>query len=151
MIYHKTDNLFYKPRLPVFNAKWPWRAFYGYMHVHTWYSTFIVSLDFRILTFRHTFNSLLHTEYWSKIVYGNHFVGLSLPQTQQQIHESPLGRSGKRYEIANCVVFLASSAGSLITGHKLVSDGGLAMTRGNSMAAGMEKYRAVQARAKSKM
>ena len=45
----------------------------------------------------------------------------------------PIGRMGRRYEIANSVVFLASNAGSLVTGHTLVADGGQWMATANSM------------------
>lgn len=40
------------------------------------------------------------------------------------LHRIPLGRLGKPEEVANAVLFLASPAASLITGHCLLADGG---------------------------
>lgn len=43
----------------------------------------------------------------------------------------PLGRFGEPEEIAECIVFLASSAASYVTGHVLVCDGGQTAINGN--------------------
>ena len=43
---------------------------------------------------------------------------------QQKLAKVPLARSGEPWEIADAVVFLASSAASYVTGHTLFVDGG---------------------------
>ena len=45
----------------------------------------------------------------------------------------PLQRMGRRYEMANAVVFLASSGGSYITGTTLVADGGNWLSAPNNL------------------
>lgn len=48
-------------------------------------------------------------------------------------HHIPLGRVGTKEEIANIVLFVASEAGSLISGETIVADGGAWMTMPNGM------------------
>ena len=48
-------------------------------------------------------------------------------------HHIPLGRVGTKVEIANIVLFVASEAGSLISGETIVADGGAWMTMPNGM------------------
>ncbi|KAI0218295.1 Peroxisomal 2,4-dienoyl-CoA reductase [Lamellibrachia satsuma] len=48
-------------------------------------------------------------------------------------HHIPLGRVGTKVEVANIVLFVASEAGSLISGETIVADGGAWMTMPNGM------------------
>ena len=77
-----------------------------------------------------------------------YILGGLLANRQKKYDDIPIGREGKRYEIANCVVFLATNAGSLVTGHTLVADGGSWLTSANSMVDGMNKFKEVQAKSK---
>jgi NAD(P)-dependent dehydrogenase (short-subunit alcohol dehydrogenase family) len=45
---------------------------------------------------------------------------------KQQVKDNPLGRMGKAEEVADVVVFLASSRASFMTGSNVVVDGALA-------------------------
>jgi NAD(P)-dependent dehydrogenase (short-subunit alcohol dehydrogenase family) len=45
-----------------------------------------------------------------------------------QLHRSPMGRAGEPAELTAAVLFLASDAGSYVTGQTLVVDGGLTLT-----------------------
>ena len=47
--------------------------------------------------------------------------------TRSKLAEIPLGRMGTEEDIVNAVLFLASSASGLVTGHTLVMDGGLSL------------------------
>ena len=62
--------------------------------------------------------------------------GGSATDSQLEMYKKtvPLQRMGQRYEMANAVVFLASSVGSYITGTTLVADGGDWLSAPNSMS-----------------
>ncbi|GIR65222.1 MAG: hypothetical protein CM15mP70_03290 [Pelagibacteraceae bacterium] len=59
--------------------------------------------------------------YFLKPLWSRVFLNKSLKETLQNI---PLGRFAKESDIATAVVYLASSASSMITGSSLVIDGG---------------------------
>jgi NAD(P)-dependent dehydrogenase (short-subunit alcohol dehydrogenase family) len=53
---------------------------------------------------------------------------LSRPEyVSRKLAEIPLGRMGTEEDIVNAVLFLASAASGLVTGHTLVMDGGLSL------------------------